>query len=134
MMKHVNRKAILLVVGLGIGAGLASATGASEPTQDDADFEACRQRNDDVAKEFSSRVSGYASCKVDSDCEVVPIYRCPLGCYVAVARRNSKEVKRVAKEAGAQLDRSCECKSHCQPIERLDARCKKRQCEIQSTH
>lgn len=91
--------------------------------------EACIQKNRDVGIQLAADIAAAATCKSASDCEVVPVGACPLGCWAAVAKRNVQKIKPLIAEAVQSLEASCSCMYRCMAPP-LHASCAKKKCTI----
>ena len=126
----MNRPALLfalVLVFLGVGARtVADTPDAGTPGSGE---EACIQKNRDVGTQLAADIAANATCKSDSDCGVVPVGACPIGCWTAVAKRNVQKVKPLIAEAIQRLDASCRCMYRCMPPP-VHASCTKKKCTI----
>jgi hypothetical protein len=112
----------VLVLGVGV------LVRASVPDSG-ADGDPCIQRNRDVAAQLAADLARNAICKSNSDCEILPIGECPLGCWTAVAKKNARTMKALISESVQRLDPTCKCMYRC-VAPPLRASCSKKKCII----
>jgi hypothetical protein len=118
----------LVFVFLGADApSIANTPDAGTPRSDGE--EACIQKNRDVGTQLAADIAAAATCKSDSDCDVVPVGACPLGCWAAVAKRHVQKIKPLIAEAVQRLDASCRCMYRCMAPP-MHASCTKKKCTI----
>jgi hypothetical protein len=107
-------KVTLPVMVAGVLAVMAGASVRGARAQDDSAAD-CRTRNGKLGDEFRAAVAANSSCRTSSDCDVIPVYRCPMGCYAAVAKEHLDEVRAVANDIKQRLDPTCACAYRCVP-------------------
>ena len=113
-----------LLAGLAVAVNLAGVGSASDANPSGGD-RSCGDSRESARKAFMDAVQENSKCRRDSECEVVSILVCPLGCYVAVTKKDAQKVRDLAKEMSGR----CECKYKCPPLPER-ASCKKGHCTI----
>ena len=90
--------------------GCSQESGA---TQSAAAAQTCKNNNFAIREELRAVVHENAKCDDDTDCEIISIATCPLGCYPSVAKENAEKIRVLVREAKARLDPGCPCVYKC---------------------
>jgi hypothetical protein len=114
---------VMAVMGL---AGMAKAEDSARGRDDD---QACMERNASLRDELKEAVEANSECGRDTDCQVVSVTACPLGCYVAVTKKNVERIRTLVKEVTSRLDPACQCMYKCSALPK-SASCVKGHCSI----
>jgi hypothetical protein len=122
-----HSKIVIVVALLASLSGLAKA-GASDKSRDED--QACMDRNFSLRDELKEEVDANSKCEMDSDCQVISVTACPLGCYVAVTKKSAEKVRAVVKDLKSRLDPVCQCMYKCSGLPR-SASCVKGRCSIE---
>lgn len=98
-----------------IGLGSSAAGGGSDAGISGADdaVAVCKRKNDNLAREFAAVVEANAACAKAADCVLVPVYECPFGCYVAVAKVGVTKAETALADLSKRLDAGCGCVYRC---------------------
>lgn len=121
--------ALVLVILGGSALWAANPPNGGTPPLSSGGEEACIQKNRNVGIQLAADIAANATCKSDSDCEVVTVGACPLGCYAAVAKQNVQKIRPLIAEAVQRLDASCRCMYRCMSPP-IHASCTKKKCTI----
>ena len=124
MSGQVKIAAVLAAV-----AGLAIAAVACTSKKRQGDEEGCLARNSTLLDELRETLEEASKCEKDSDCEVVSLMTCPIGCHTAIKKDNVERARRAIADTSARLDRSCQCVYKCAPAPK-SASCVTGRCTI----
>jgi hypothetical protein len=87
------------------------------------------ERNSSLRDELKEEVDANSKCGMDSDCQVISVTACPLGCYVAVTKKNVEKIRAIVNDLKGRLDPACQCMYKCSDLPR-SASCVKGRCSI----
>jgi hypothetical protein len=115
-----------------LAGGLALLAGASiRGARAQGEPEDCRAKNGKLADEFRAAVASNTSCRTSRDCDVIAVYRCPLGCYAAVAKEHLDAVRALADDFKRRLDPTCACAYRCMPPP-VHSACRNHKCTVET--
>jgi hypothetical protein len=100
---------------LAVAAALATAVVAGTSDKRRGDDEACLAKNSSLLDKLRETLEEGSKCETDSDCQVVSLMMCPLGCYAAVMKKNVERARQAIADTSARLDRACQCEYKCAP-------------------
>jgi hypothetical protein len=104
-----------IAAALALAAGMAMVMAASCSRKSHGDDQACLAKNSAILEELKRTLEEGSKCEEDSDCQVLSLMVCPLGCYAAVSKRSLEKVRAAVADTSSRLDRACLCEYKCAP-------------------
>ena len=115
---------------LALLGGLSGGTAAGDSDRSQPNDHACMEKNSTLLARLKETLDAGSTCGKASDCQVLPLMVCPLGCYAAVTKKNVEKVRAEIEDVTARLDPACLCEYKCSALPKSTS-CVKGHCTIE---